>query len=222
MYDLMPNGSLQKYLNVSGEEDPLPLSSFSYQKMHRISLEVARGIDHLHQNLGIQTSHIGFKQHNVLLDENLNPKISDFCLVKLYDPLECSSGSRGMAPEFYYKNIGEVSYKSDVYSYGILLMEMVGKIKNIAEQEVETPVHFPKWLFDQLKEGKDLEIRNSTAATEETKVLKKMMIVALWCIQMLPEKRPSMSKVVEMLQGYADELLQIPPNPFAALKMGLI
>lgn len=222
VYDLMPNGSLQKYLNVSGEEDPLPLSSFSYQKMHRISLEVARGIDHLHQNLGIQTSHIGFKPHNVLLDENLNPKMSDFGLVKLYDPLECSSGSRDMAPEFYYKNIGEVSYKSDVYSYGILLMEMVGRIKNIAEQEVETPVHFPKWLFDQLKEGKDLEIRNSTAATEETKVLKKMMIVALWCIQMLPEKRPSMSKVVEMLQGYADELLQIPPNPFAALKMGLI
>lgn len=212
VYDLMPNGSLQKYLNVSRsgkeeeeEEDPL-LSSFSFQKMHWICLEVARGIDHLHQNLDIQTSHIGFKPHNVLLDENLNPKISDFGLVKLYDPLVGSS--RGMAPEFYYKNIGEVSYKSDVYSYGIFLMEMVGKIKNIAEQVVETPVHFPKWLYDQLKDGNDLKIRNST------KGLKNMIIVCLWCIQMLPEKRPSMNKVVEMLQEDAAEVLQMPPNPF--------
>lgn len=200
VYDLIPNGSLQKYLNVSRseeeeeeEEDPL-LSSFSYQKMHRISLEVALGIDHLHKNLRIQTSHIGFKPHNVLLDENLNPKISDFGLVKLYDPLEGGSCySRGMAPEFYYKNIGEVSFKFDVYSYGIFLMEMVGKIKNVAAQGVETPVHFPKWLYDQIKDGNDLEIRNST------KGLKKMIVVALWCIQMLPKKRPSMNEVVQML-----------------------
>lgn len=206
VYELMPNGSLHKYLNVSGsgEEEANPLLSLSYQKMHRICVEVARGIDHLHQNFGIQTSHLGFKPHNVLLDENLNPKISDFGLVKLYDPL--SVGRSSMAPEFHYKNIGQVPHKADVYSYGILLMEMVGKMKMLLNER-----------------GKEVEItRNAAAAEEETKGgLKNTIIVALWCIQMLPEERPSMNEVVEMLQGDAD-LLKMPPNPFVDPKNVII
>lgn len=172
VYDFMCNGSLR--------ESP----SLSYEKMFEISLEIAHGIDHLHGNCEEKSLHFGIKPHNVLIDENLSPKISDFGMVRLYPEVNY------MAPEFYYKKIGKISYKADVYSYGILLMEMIGKTKDVEEIK---------------------GIENTKGSAEEMKMLKKMIIIALWCIQMLPQDRPSMNKVIEML-GSDLELLKMPSN----------
>ncbi|ONI01484.1 hypothetical protein PRUPE_6G142300 [Prunus persica] len=121
-----------------------------------------------------------------------------------------------IAPELFYKNIGGVSYKADVYSFGMLLMEMAGRRKNLnagIEQSSQfSQIYFPTWVSDQLKAGKDIEIGDD-ATDEEKKIIKKMMMVALWCIQMKPIERPSMNKVVEMLEGEI-ETLQMPPRPF--------
>ncbi|BBH05295.1 PR5-like receptor kinase [Prunus dulcis] len=120
-----------------------------------------------------------------------------------------------IAPELFYKNIGGVSYKADVYSFGMLLMEMAGRRKNLnAGIELSSQfsqIYFPTWVSDQLKEGKDIEIGDD-ATDEEKKIVKKMMVVALWCIQMRPSERPSMNKVVEMLEGDIENL-QMPPRP---------
>ena len=117
-----------------------------------------------------------------------------------------------MAPELFYKNIGGVSYKADVYSLGMLLMEMAGRRKNLnVFAEHSSQIYFPSWVYEQFNEGKDIEMED---ATEEGKELsKKLIIVALWCIQLKPSDRPSMNKVVEMLEGNV-ELLQMPPKPF--------
>jgi hypothetical protein len=105
-----------------------------------------------------------------------------------------------MAPELFYKNIGGVSYKADVYSFGMLLMKMAGRRKNLnAVAEHTSQIYFPTWVYDQLNDGKDIEIEDAT--DEEKKIGKKMIIVALWCIQMMPGDRPSMNKVVQMLEG---------------------
>ncbi|XP_008245712.1 PREDICTED: rust resistance kinase Lr10-like [Prunus mume] len=218
VYDFMPNGSLEKYI-FSQQGDV----SLSCQKIFEIALGVARGIKYLHQGCDMQILHFDIKPHNILLDENFTPRVSDFGLAKLY-PLDNSivslTAARGtmgyIAPELFYKNIGGVSYKADVYSFGMLLMEMAGRRKNLnagIEQSSQlSQIYFPTWVSDQLNKGKDIEIGDD-ATEEEKKIVKKMMMVGLWCIQMKPSERPPMNKVVEMLEGDI-ESLPLPPRPF--------
>ncbi|CAL5344122.1 unnamed protein product [Camellia sinensis] len=214
IYDFMPNGSLEKY--IFSQEGYIPLSC---KQMYEISLGVARGIEYLHRGCDMQILHFDIKPHNILLDENFTPKVSDFGLAKLYstdDSIVTLTAARGtmgyMAPELFYKNIGGVSYKADVYSFGILLMEMTGRRRNLnAFADHTSQIYFPTWIYDQFKEGRDIEMGETNE--EEGVMVKKMIIVALWCIQMKPSDRPSMNKVVEMLEGNVEQL-QMPPKPF--------
>ncbi|XP_060203828.1 rust resistance kinase Lr10-like isoform X1 [Lycium barbarum] len=216
VYEFMLNGSLDKY--IVPQEGTV---SLTYKQMFDISLGVARGIDYLHRGCDMQILHFDIKPHNILLDENFNPKISDFGLAKLYptdDSIVSITAARGtvgyMAPELFYKNIGGVSYKADVYSYGMLLMEMAGRRKNMNPfADHLSQIYFPTWVYDQFNAGNDIEIQD--ASEEDRWFVKKMMIVALWCIQMKPADRPAMNKVVEMLEGDV-ELLHMPPRPFIA------
>ncbi|CAL8115713.1 unnamed protein product [Prunus armeniaca] len=215
VYEFMSNGSLDKH--IFSKEGP---SSLNFKKSFEISRGVARGIDYLHQGCEMQIFHFDIKPHNILLNENFVPKISDFGLARLC-PLDESSitltaarGTTGyIAPELFYKNIGSISNKADIYSFGMLLMEIAGKRKNLnAVAAHSSQIYFPSWVYDQFSEGKGIEIEDATE--EEMKITKKMLIAALWCIQMKPTERPnSMSKVVEMLEGEI-ESLQMPPKPF--------
>ena len=116
-----------------------------------------------------------------------------------------------MALELFYKNIGGVSYKADVYSFGMLLMEIAGKRRNWNASANSSQIYFPLWVYGQFIDGKHIKMGESTE--EERKMVKKMMVVTLWCIQMKPITHPSMNKIVEMLQG-SIEFLQMPPKPF--------
>nr|XP_023914941.1 rust resistance kinase Lr10-like [Quercus suber] len=216
IYEFMPNGSLEKY--IFSREGSIPLS---IEKTYKISLGVAHGIEYLHQGCDMQILHFDIKPHNILLDENFIPKVSDFGLAKLYstnDSIVSLTAARGtlgyIAPELFYKNIGGVSYKADVYSFGMLLLEMASRRKNVnASADYSSQIYFPTWVYGQFIEGNDIEIEDATE--EEKKIVKKMIIVALWCIQMKPSDRPSMNKVVEMLEGEV-ECLQMPSKPFLA------
>ncbi|KAF3952514.1 hypothetical protein CMV_021931 [Castanea mollissima] len=214
IYEFMPNGSLDKY--IFSQEGNIPLS---IEKTYNISLGVARGIEYLHRGCDMQILHFDIKPHNILLDENFTPKVADFGLAKLYpidDSIVSLTAARGtlgyIAPELFYKNIGGVSYKADVYSFGMLLLETASKRKNLnAFAEHSSQIYFPTWVYGQFNEGNDIEMEDATE--EEEKTVKKMIIVALWCIQMKPSDRPSMNKVVEMLEGEV-ECLQMPSKPF--------
>jgi serine/threonine protein kinase len=214
VYEFMSNGSLNKYIFL-----PEINTLLSYHKMYDIALGVARGIEYLHQGCDMQILHFDIKPHNILLDKNFTPKVSDFGLAKLYpvnDSIVSLTAARGtlgyMAPELFYKNIGGVSYKADVYSFGMLLMEMAGRRRNVnAFEEHSSKIYFPTWVYDQLNDGNDIEMEEAT--DEEKKIGKKMIIVALWCIQMKPNVRPSMNKVIQMLEGEV-EYLPMPSKPF--------
>ncbi|XP_022875014.1 rust resistance kinase Lr10-like [Olea europaea var. sylvestris] len=214
IYEFMPNGSLEKYIF------PQEVSVFlSYGKIFEIALGVAKGIDYLHRGCDMQILHFDIKPHNILLDHNFIPKISDFGLAKLYPAdenmvsLTAARGTMGyMAPEMFYRNIGRVSYKSDVYSFGMLLMEMASKRRNLnPAAENISQIYFPCWIHDTFSKGMEIDLGD--ASLDERIMVKKMTIVALWCIQMKPDDRPSMNKVIEMLEGDV-ELLQLPPKPF--------
>ncbi|XP_047159225.1 rust resistance kinase Lr10-like [Vigna umbellata] len=212
VYELMSNGSLDKL--IFSKEGSAQLS---YEKIYNISVGVARGISYLHHGCEMKILHFDIKPHNILLDENFIPKISDFGLAKLY-PVENSivsvTAARGtigyMAPELFYNNVGGISHKADVYSFGMLLMEMASKRKNLnPHADRSSQIYFPFWIYDRIREEEDIDIQDLTE--EEKKITKKMIIVALWCIQLKPNNRPSMNRVVKMLEGNIEDL-EIPPK----------
>ncbi|KAH7516500.1 hypothetical protein FEM48_Zijuj10G0141600 [Ziziphus jujuba var. spinosa] len=142
------------------------------------------------------------KPHNILLDEHFSPKKSDFGLARVCtreESIISMLGARGtagyIAPEAFCRNFGRVSQKSDVYSYEMMVLEMVGGRKN-----VNVGAKRRTWIEETMDEEDEVKV-------------KKMIIVSLWCIQTDPLKRPAMSEVIEMLEGSLDSL-QVPPKPF--------
>jgi interleukin-1 receptor-associated kinase 1 len=214
VYDFMPNGSLNNF--IFSEERSV---SLSWEKLHEISLGVAHGIEYLHRGCEMQILHFDIKPHNILLDEQFTPKVSDFGLARLcptnesLKSLTAAGGTIGyMAPELFYKNIGRTSYKADVYSFGMLLLEMAGRRKNLnVLTENSSQIYWPDWVHEQVSNEKAIEIGDG-GTEEEEKIVKKMIIAGLWCIQMNPMNRPAINEVVEMLEGDM-ESLQLPPKP---------
>ncbi|KAL7254273.1 hypothetical protein ACSBR1_008635 [Camellia fascicularis] len=134
VYEFLPNHSLEKFILSKHEKN-----SLGWEKLHDIALGIAKGIDYLHQGCNQRILHFDIKPHNILLDHNFNPKISDFGLAKLCSKeqsvvsMTAARGTVGyIAPEVFSRNFGKVSCKSDVYSFGMLLLEMVGQLHNIS------------------------------------------------------------------------------------------
>ncbi|KAH1035670.1 hypothetical protein GYH30_055591 [Glycine max] len=218
VYEFMSNGSLEKFIfeeNVVKTDRQLDC-----QTIYHIAVGVARGLEYLHQGCNTRILHFDIKPHNILLDENFNPKISDFGLAKICTRKESMIsifGARGtagyIAPEVFSRNFGAVSHKSDVYSYGMMILEMVGRRKNIkTEVNRSSEIYFPDWIYNCLESNQELGLQNIRNESDD-KLVRKMTIVGLWCIQTHPSTRPAISKVLEML-GSKVELLQIPPKPF--------
>ncbi|ERN04056.1 hypothetical protein AMTR_s00079p00194060 [Amborella trichopoda] len=123
-----------------------------------------------------------------------------------------------MAPEILSRNYGAISHKSNVYSYGMLLLEMAGQRKN-SDSRMGKPsqIYFPAWAYKQPVGSGDLKLG---AMNEEGEMLiKKMVMVGLWCIQLNPCHRPSMRTVIEMLMGDVRDL-EVPPKPFVSPARG--
>ncbi|XP_038986058.1 rust resistance kinase Lr10-like isoform X2 [Phoenix dactylifera] len=214
IYEFMPKGSLGDL--ISKEEI---IHTIGVPRLLKVAIGIARGIEYLHQGCERRILHLDIKPQNVLLDNNFHPKISDFGLAKSYshkDSTVTLTGARGtvgyIAPEVFMRNLGGVSHKSDVYSYGMVLLEMVmGKKNERPETDHSSKEYFPDWIYDQLNQWPDLE-GEDVVIEEDTSISKKMVLVGLWCIQTNPVNRPSMSTVLEMLSGEV-ERIEMPPKP---------
>ncbi|KAM5550809.1 rust resistance kinase Lr10-like [Rosa sericea] len=216
VYEFSPNGALHEFISSADNKNGF----LGWNKYLDISIGIAKGIEYLHQGCDQRILHFDIKPHNVLLDHNLIPKISDFGLSKLCakdQSIVSMTTARGtigyIAPEVFSRNFGNVSYKSDVYSFGMLLLEIVGGRNNKgADQDSGNDVYYPEWIYNLLEGGEDVRVR----IEEEGDVIiaKKLAVVGLWCIQWHPVDRPSMKVVVQMLEGR--ENLEMPPNPFGS------
>eukprot|EP01018_Ginkgo_biloba_P021707 Gb_02678 [translate_table: standard] len=213
LYEFMVNGSLEKFIFDSKDR----IQTLDYKCLHDIALGASRGIAYLHQDCDNRIIHFDIKPHNILLDANFTPKVSDFGLAKLcsrgrdHITMTAARGTPGyVAPEVWSRNFGPVSDKADVYGFGMLLLEMVGGRKNIdLNASSSTRFCFPEWAFRQLERGelwKSMEL-----AEDDREIARQMTIVGLWCIQTDSSNRPPMSKVVKMLEGNIE--LTIPPSP---------
>ncbi|XP_010435726.1 PREDICTED: LEAF RUST 10 DISEASE-RESISTANCE LOCUS RECEPTOR-LIKE PROTEIN KINASE-like 2.2 [Camelina sativa] len=217
IYEFMPNGSLDKFVyeNMSTKKD--------WEKLYDIAIGVSRGLEYLHNRCVSRIVHFDIKPQNILMDENLCPKISDFGLAKLCKNKESiismlhMRGTFGyISPEMFSKNFGAVSHKSDVYSFGMVILEMIGA-KNIERVKYSgsnnSSMYFPEWVYKDFEKGETTRIFGDGMTDEEENIAKKLVLVALWCIQMNPSDRPPMIKVIEMLEGNL-EAIEVPPNPY--------
>ncbi|WMV28255.1 hypothetical protein MTR67_021640 [Solanum verrucosum] len=217
VYEFMPNGSLEKFIY---EERSDSVRQLGWPILYKIALGIARGLEYLHRGCNTRILHFDIKPHNILLDDNFCPKISDFGLAKLcmkQESIVSMLGPRGtigyIAPEIVCRNLGGVSHKSDVYSYGMMVLEMVGGRKNVdVGVDRTSEIYFPHWLYRRIELDEELQLIG-IMNEEENECARKMVIASLWCIQTDPANRPSMSKVVEMLEGKLDSL-QMPPKPY--------
>ncbi|KAL3500514.1 hypothetical protein ACH5RR_039607 [Cinchona calisaya] len=220
IYEFMPNGSLERYIHGKGETTSKTNNHLGWEKLYDIALGIARGLEYLHKGCSMRILHFDIKPHNILLDEDFCPKISDFGLAKLCTRKESvvsmlePRGTIGyIAPEVTSRNFGSVSHKSDVYSYGMMLLEMAGGRKNVSVEVTNaSEIYFPHWVYQHILLDKDFKLLDEMN-TNEDEIARKMMLVGLWCIQTDPSHRPAMNKVIEMLEG-SSQALEIPPKPF--------
>jgi interleukin-1 receptor-associated kinase 1 len=219
VYEYMPNGSLERY-TAGGD--------LGWEQLLGIAVGIARGLEYLHRGCNTHIVHFDIKPHNILLDAELRPKISDFGLAKLRPQRESTipvsiAGARGtvgyIAPEVFSRQVGlgAVTSKSDVYSYGMMVLEMVGVRRAVNSGGSVTTgvssgnsIYFPEWLYQDLN-GFCASACGPDDEAGTTEVVRKMVIIGLWCIRMSPSDRPTMSRVVEMLETATPEL-ELPPE----------
>ncbi|KAK6937068.1 Bulb-type lectin domain [Dillenia turbinata] len=209
VYKLMSNRSLANFLFGNPWLD--------WCTRVQIAFGVSRGLCYLHEECSTQIIHCNIKPQNILLDDLFNAKISDFGLAKLLsaDQTRTTTGIRGtkgyVAPE-WFKNM-PITAKVDVYSFGILLLELLFCRKSLeAESNDENMVILAEWAYDcYIDRRLDLLLQNDEAAMHDMKRLERFVMVAIWCIQEDPSLRPPMRKVTQMLEGAVE--VPAPPDP---------
>ncbi|GLT45898.1 hypothetical protein SLA2020_196970 [Shorea laevis] len=212
VYEFMENGSLDKYL--FGERDTIV-----WEKLHEIAIGTAKGIAYLHEECQQRIIHYDIKPANILLDANFFPKVAEFGLAKLCNrDLSHVSNTRYRgtqsysSPKCFMKNI-PITYKCDVYSFGIILFEIVGRRRNTVVGSYETLDWFPMHIWEKYKKCELAEmIKTCGMKDKDQGKAERMSLVALWCAQDSPEVRPPMSAVVKMLEGGVE--IMPPPRPF--------
>jgi Protein kinase domain/D-mannose binding lectin/S-locus glycoprotein domain/PAN-like domain len=213
VYEFMKNGSLDAYLFGDGKHLPWP-TRFS------IAIRTARGVTYLHEECRDCIVHCDIKPENILLDENFNAKVSDFGLAKLISAkdhrnrtLTSVRGTRGyLAPE-WLANL-PITSKSDVYSYGMVLLELISGRRNFDVSEETGRKKFSVWAYEEFERGDFAKILDQRVVCVDLDMeqIERALKVCFWCIQEQPSLRPSMGKVVQMLEGIMEVERAPPPR----------
>ncbi|GAB4861412.1 hypothetical protein Ancab_036596 [Ancistrocladus abbreviatus] len=218
VYEFMKNGSLDNILFTSNEDS----GKLNWESRFRIALGSARGITYLHEECRDCIVHCDIKPENILLDENCNAKVSDFGLAKLMNPkghrrhtLTSVRGTRGyLAPEWLTDL--PISSKSDVYSYGMVLLEIVSGRRNFEVSDATNGKKFSLWAYEEFEKGNVKNVLDKRLDENDVDMdrVTRTIQVSFWCIQEQPLQRPVMGKVVQMLEGIVE--IKKPPHPTAA------
>uniref|UniRef100_M1BNW9 Receptor-like serine/threonine-protein kinase n=1 Tax=Solanum tuberosum TaxID=4113 RepID=M1BNW9_SOLTU len=213
IYEFMPNASLDYFIF-----DPSRKASLGWKNRFEIAMGISRGLLYLHQDSRLRIIHRDLKTSNILLDSDMNAKISDFGLAKIFggDQVEGETksivGTFGyMSPEYIVD--GKYSVKSDVYSIGVIILEIVSGRKNRKFRHLDHHHNLLGHAWLLWSEGNALELIDESIkeSFSESQVLRCIQ-VGLLCVQKLPEDRPTMASVVFWL-GNEGLVLPQPKQP---------
>ncbi|PQQ13541.1 G-type lectin S-receptor-like serine/threonine-protein kinase LECRK3 [Prunus yedoensis var. nudiflora] len=209
VYEFMSNGSLASFL--FGESMP------NWYQRRQISLGIARGLLYLHEECSSQIVHCDIKPQNILLDDYFTARISDFGLAKLLRLDQTRSmtairGTRGYVAPEWFRSL-PITVKVDVYSYGILLLEIIFCRKHFeAVADNEDEMILADWAYDCYTQKKLHRLfENDDEKINDINEMEKYVMIAIWCIQEDPSLRPTMKKVTLMLEGTVE--VSAPPPP---------
>ncbi|KAJ4828120.1 hypothetical protein Tsubulata_050928 [Turnera subulata] len=211
IYDYLAMGSLDDILHEHGQEER-PLT---WNARLKIALGSARGLAYLHHDCSPKIIHRDIKSSNILLDENLEPHVSDFGLAKLLVDEDAHvttvvAGTFGyLAPE--YLQSGIATEKSDVYSFGVLLLELVTGKRPTDPTFVKRGLNVVGWMNTLLRENRLEDIVDKMCKDSCIETVEIILEVAARCTDANPEDRPTMSQVLQLLE---QELMSPCPSDF--------
>lgn len=207
VYEYIDNGTLDQWLHGNLGDHVSPLT---WDIRMRITLGAAKGLAYLHEGLEPKVVHRDVKSSNILLDKRWNAKLSDFGLAKLVCSQTSYVTTRVMgtfgyvAPE--YASTGMLSERSDVYSFGVLIVEIVSGRIPVDYSRSAGEVNLVEWLKNMVGQGRYEEVMDPKMFEKPSlKKLKRVLLVALRCVDLDAPKRPKMGHVVHMLE--MEELL---------------
>ncbi|WJX31966.1 hypothetical protein P8452_20348 [Trifolium repens] len=166
---------------------------------------VARGLTYLHEESWLRIVHRDVKANNILLDSKLVPKISDFGLAKLYDDTKTHISTRVagtigyLAPEYVMR--GHLTEKADVFSFGVVALELVSGRPNSDSSLEGEKVYLLEWAWQLHEKNCINDLIDSRLSEFNTEEVQRLVKIGLLCTQTSPNLRSSMSRVVAMLSG---------------------
>ncbi|XAR52801.1 Non-specific serine/threonine protein kinase [Bertholletia excelsa] len=204
VYEYVNNGNLEQWLHGAMQHH----GTLTWEARMKVLLGTAKALAYLHEAIEPKVVHRDIKSSNILIDDEFNAKVSDFGLAKLLDSGESHITTRVMgtfgyvAPE--YANTGLLNEKSDIYSFGVLLLEAVTGRDPVDYGRPANEVNLVEWLKMMVGNRRAEEVVDPILEVRPTtRGLKRALLVALRCVDPDSEKRPKMSQVVQMLE--ADE-----------------
>ncbi|CAL4959056.1 unnamed protein product [Urochloa decumbens] len=211
VYEYMVNGSLSSYLFSRS------CGRLSWEVRYRVALGTARGLAYLHEECKDCIVHCDIKPDNILLDDKFCAKIADFGMAKLLGrdfsrALTTMRGTIGyLAPEWI--SGVPITHKADVYSYGMMLLEIISGRRNSEKIKGGRFTYFPIYAAVRVNEGDDVMclLDSSLEGNADAEQLKRACRAACWCIQDAEDHRPMMGQIVRMLEGVVD--VDVPPIP---------
>ncbi|KAK9706505.1 hypothetical protein RND81_07G130500 [Saponaria officinalis] len=224
VYELLHNGSLEGFLN-----DPVKRASLNWQTRYHIISGLARGLLYLHEDSQVRVIHRDLKPSNILLDEQMNPKISNFKTARLIHGGQNEEDTRVVGTYGYmpleYVQQGYSSIKSDIFSYGVILLEVVtgymisGFSDGDAEENLLTYA-LKKWCDDTTLDMVDEALDD---VERHEKEIKRCIKIGLLCVQEDQRHRPTMSNVVLMLNSDTVDVANpiVRPSPLILNNMDL-
>uniref|UniRef100_A0A0E0J2Y8 Protein kinase domain-containing protein n=1 Tax=Oryza nivara TaxID=4536 RepID=A0A0E0J2Y8_ORYNI len=218
VYEYMPNRSLDTFIFDRDKSKEL-----GWEKRFKIIIEIARGLEYLHEESRLKIIHRDLKANNILLDSDLTPKISDFGLAKLFGEDQSHvvtnrvAGTYGyMAPE--YAMFGQYSVKSDVFSFGVLILEIITGRRSMGSfNDHEQSFSLLDLIWQHWNSGTILNVvdpslsRDAGGQLIQRDQLLGCIHVALLCVQENPADRPKLSAVTMMIGGGSNSTASLNP-----------